>query len=1030
MRSVTNLSLRWLRSAAVLCGVFFLSHTAALGAASAHELRDYYHTVWSSESGLGSIFDIGQAQSGYLWLTTSKGVYRFDGVRFQSVGEATNGAVKDGDVDSAFASSFGGVWFVTRSQGMLFWKDYKVTVSPDRRCTPGRRPDGIAEDADGSLWFASSAGLFHLREGVCEREPPGFGYPGGFPSAILMDHAGTLWVKMPTGELLYLRHGSQKFQRNEPGYGSVPGFAYLHDAPDGSVWISDGRGLRKVAESASPGSSSLAALSTENAGRFGNFAFDLHGALWAATDQGVERFNDVSSVPIGADVSSSSGESFTTQQGFSSDAIWKLLVDREGNIWVVTNSGLDRLRRNVFSTVRLPASQNFQIGIAAGEQESVWVGSRSLPLTHISSDGSFRSFRETVQSLMLQRDEHGEIWSSGKGRASLWKTEGNGLVAVPYPNDTSETGVALAVDKNDDLWFSTSGPNILHRTGIVWKNENAAIGRKPGVMGTMAADDDGNVWFAFSNRLVEWDGKELKRFSFPDGPLNISVATLAIRDGRVWMGGAGGLLLFKEGEFHRVQWQDGNLPGRVSGIVETPEGDLWVNGFSGVVHVLAGELRRLIADSNYAIAAERFDALDGLPGLAGERYPEPSLVRSPEGRLWFSTTRGVAWIDPADLERNRNRIPPPVAIDAAIADGRDYMSQPPVRFPAHTENLEFDYTALSLSLPERVRFRYMLEGIDKDWQSASTRRQAFYTNLSPGRYRFRVIACNNDGVWNEEGASLDFAIAPAFYQTWWFRSLCALALAGLLWLLVQMRVNRVASQLQTRLAERSDERERIARELHDTLLQSLFGVMLQFHAIADRLSSENPARHVLAETLTRADTVMQEGRERVRNLRTRQSDSGVLIDALSTTGYELQSLRPVKFQVQVKGRSRPLKAGIQEEILLIGREALTNAFVHSQAQMIGVDVNFRFRHLVLQVQDDGVGIDESVRLAWGREGHWGLRGMRERADKIGARLEIRCIPTGGTQVTLTVSGRIAYASEHGILHRLWLALRHGRKEQR
>jgi signal transduction histidine kinase len=285
-------------------------------------------------------------------------------------------------------------------------------------------------------------------------------------------------------------------------------------------------------------------------------------------------------------------------------------------------------------------------------------------------------------------------------------------------------------------------------------------------------------------------------------------------------------------------------------------------------------------------------------------------------------------------------------------------------------------------------------------------------------------------VWNEEGTYLDLVIEPAFYQTWWFRGLCALALAGLLWLLVQVRINRVTSQLQARLAERSDERERIARELHDTLLQSLFGVMLQFHAIADRLSSQNPARQVLAETLTRADKVMQEGRERVRNLRTRQSNSGALIDALSTTGYELQALRPAKFQLQVKGRSRPLKADIQEEILLIGREALTNAFVHSQAQTIGVEVNFRFRHLVLEVQDDGVGIDDSIRRAWGREGHWGLRGMRERANKIGARLEIRRVATGGTQVDLTVPGRIAYAGEHGVIHRLWFALRHGRGQRR
>jgi len=995
--------------------------------ASARELQDFYHTVWASESGLGSIFDIGQAQDGYLWLTTSKGVYRFDGVHFQSVSEATNGAVLDGDVDSAFVSSFGGVWFVTRSQGMLLWKDYRVFVFPDRRCTPGRKPDGIAEDRDGSLWFASSAGLFHLREGVCESIAPESGYPGGFPSAILMDWAGTLWAKLPSGELLYLRRDDQRFRRSDAGDAPVLGFAYLHDAPDGSVWLSDNYGLRKVAEgsAAKPGAPQRQ-NSARPGNRFGNFTFDAQGALWAATSDGIERFDAVTGMPVGVTLPVAAGANFTTKQGFSSDVVSKLIVDREGNLWAVTNSGLDRFRRNAFSTVRLPETQDFQVGIAAGRQGSLWVGSRSLPLTRIEADGSFHPFPDTVQALTLRRDLRGEIWSSGRGKAGLWRTEGAGIVPVPYPNDKAETGASIAVDKNGDLWISTFGPNVFHRTGTTWKNEDAALGRKPGVIGAMAPDDDGNVWFAFSNKVVEWDGREFKRFSFPDGPLNISVATLAIRDGHVWMGGAGGILLLKDGQFHHVQWQDGNLPGRVSGMVETPEGDLWVNSFSGVVHVPPTELRLLLADPGYAVAAERFDALDGLPGLAGERYPEPSLVRSPEGRLWFSTTKGVAWIDPVELEKSRNRIPPSVAIDAVIAGERNYMGPAPLRLPAHTESLQFDYAALSLTLPERVRFRYMLEGVDKDWQSASSRRQAFYTNLSPGRYRFRVTACNNDGVWNEQGTSLDFVIAPAFYQTWIFRSLCALAVAGLLWVFVQMRIQRVTSQLQARLAERSDERERIARELHDTLLQSLFGVMLQFHAIADRLSAENPARQVLSETLTRADSVMQEGRERVRNLRTRRSDSGTLIDSLSTTGYELQALRPAKFQLQVKGRPRPLKADIQEEILLIGREALTNAFVHSQAQSIGVGVIFRFRHFILMVQDNGRGIDETILKAWGREGHWGLRGMRERAKQFGARLEIRRVATGGTQVYLTVPGRIVYPSEYGPIRRLWLALRNRR----
>jgi signal transduction histidine kinase len=364
-----------------------------------------------------------------------------------------------------------------------------------------------------------------------------------------------------------------------------------------------------------------------------------------------------------------------------------------------------------------------------------------------------------------------------------------------------------------------------------------------------------------------------------------------------------------------------------------------------------------------------------------------------------------------------------VAIEAIVAEGKNFIGPTPPTLPAHTGSVEFDYTALSLSLPERMAFRYRLDGVDKDWQTASVRRQAFYTNLSPGDYRFHVTASNNDGVWNEQGTFVDFTIAPAFYQMWQFRLMLALLLAGLLWAAVQLRISAVTAQMQARLAARSDERERIARELHDTLLQSLYGVMLQFHAIADRLSQRDPTRQVLSDTLKRADSVMQEGRERVRNLRTTTADGASLIESLSATGYQLQALRPVRFQLQARGRVRPLKPDVQEEVLLIGREALTNAFVHSQAQEISVEVVFRGGYLALQVEDNGLGIEEQVLRAWGREGHWGLRGMRERAAKFRGRLEINRVPTGGTRVYLRLPGRIAYSGRGGRLRMAWSTLR-------
>jgi len=302
------------------------------------------------------------------------------------------------------------------------------------------------------------------------------------------------------------------------------------------------------------------------------------------------------------------------------------------------------------------------------------------------------------------------------------------------------------------------------------------------------------VWFAFSNKLVEWDGSTYHRFSFPEGTLNISVAVVSVRGDHIWLGGLGGVVLFSHGRFNLMHWKDESNPGRVSGLVETEAGELWLNGTSGVIRVPADELKRWLNDSEYGVSADRFDLRDGLPGLAEERWPEPSLVESSSGVLLFATTKGIAWIDAAKFGGTRNRIPPPVFVNNVVDKGKIYSgTNGPLALGAK-RNLEFNYTALSLAIPGRVLFRYKLDPIDADWQIAGTRRQAFYTNLSPGKYRFHVIACNNDGVWNEEGAHLDFVIAPAWYQTIWFQGLCVLAFFALIWGIYQIRVHELLEQ--------------------------------------------------------------------------------------------------------------------------------------------------------------------------------------------------------------------------------------------
>jgi PAS domain S-box-containing protein len=770
----------------------FFALACSRAAAYDQVLQGYHHTAWTNENGFSAVWTIQQAPDGFLWLTTPTGVFRFDGQRFESTDEVTNRQVHNADIVTVFPSPSGGVWLTTRSHGLLLWKDNRVTNYPDRRCTPAQGLNGVVEDRDGSLWIASSAGLFRLKNGNCEQIHNDPAFPGGFPLAILMDREGTLWVKWPTGALYFLKIGEHKFNRCSSVEGAGGEYAFLNQAPDGSIWLSDAGGLRRVTAYPDPTTPLPAAEKTHKPHfNFENFAFTPNGALWAASGKGVYRFNSVEQYKLDEPLSTSDAEAFTVNQGLSASVASALLIDREGTVWIGTTSGLDQLRRNVFSTLAMPKTTDHQFAIAAGDDGSVWAGNREQPLTHISKDGHAQVFARTNQSIAIRRTSDGSIWSSSSGDVRLWQTTGGDPSPVASPPGDIRSAADIAVDRNHELWITTLTPDSYHRVGTSWTKVTEDLGRKPGVIGAMAGDSDGNVWFAFSNKLVEWDGSTYHRFSFPEGTLNISVAVVSARGDHIWLGGLGGVVLFSHGHFQLMRWKDEGNPGRISGLVETEVGELWLNGTSGVIRVPADELKRWLNDSEYGVSADRFGLQDGLPGLAEERWPEPSLVESSSGILWLSTTKGIVWIDPSKLGGTRNRIPPPVFVNNVVYKGKRYSgTNGPLALPPKG-NLEFNYTALSLAIPERVLFRYKLEGIDTDWQNAGTRRQAFYTNLPPGKYRFHVIACNNDGVWNEEGARLDFVIAPAWYQTIWFRLLYVTAFLAFLWGLYQLRVQRL-----------------------------------------------------------------------------------------------------------------------------------------------------------------------------------------------------------------------------------------------
>jgi signal transduction histidine kinase len=433
-----------------------------------------------------------------------------------------------------------------------------------------------------------------------------------------------------------------------------------------------------------------------------------------------------------------------------------------------------------------------------------------------------------------------------------------------------------------------------------------------------------------------------------------------------------------------------------------------------VYRIPAGEVSSARADSSHPVGFELFNQQDGLAGPALQIRPGPTMQLGEDGRLWVARLNGISWIDPGHVRRNQ--VAPVVSIQSLHAAETAYSLTAGLVLPKLTRNLYFDYTAPSLTQPRRVHFRYQLEGFDAGWQDAGTRRQAFYTNLSPGDYRFRVQAVNEDGVWSARDATFDFRIAPAFYQTWWFRVLCGCLALAALWLLYLLRLR----QLAVRDRIRGAERERIARDLHDTLLQGIQGLQLRLQTWAADKTLEPRRRDEMDQVAMRTREMLIDGRDRIIALRRSGAPRIALVAALCAIGEDYASMYPVRFALREDGEPCVLRPEIAAEALDIMREALRNAFVHAAAGSVELAAAWQPGGVCLCVSDDGCGIDEAVLRTGGRAGHWGLPGMRERAARIGAQLDLRRRECGGTDLLLRLPARGASAYFHV---RLWRRLR-------
>jgi signal transduction histidine kinase len=518
------------------------------------------------------------------------------------------------------------------------------------------------------------------------------------------------------------------------------------------------------------------------------------------------------------------------------------------------------------------------------------------------------------------------------------------------------------------------------------------------------------VWAGFADGQIGLNNRaRLQTYSVQGGGNLGGVLTLYESGAHIWAGGSNGLAVLDASGFHRLRAVEGAALRGISGIVKSLNQDVWLNAASGIVRLPAGEVQRALGDFNYKMQAEIFDFRDGIAGSPAQLRPTPTAVADSTGRLWFATAGHVVSVDPAAVARQRAL--PHIVIESIVSDGVRQAVPGSGAVEIRARNLQIDYVGISLASPQRVTYRYKLDGEDTEWQEAGARRQAFYTSLAPGRYRFHVAAAIGDGRWTELELPGDVVVPPAFYQTTWFMVASAIALITVLGIGHEFRVQQITQQVRDRLKQRAAERAQISRDLHDTLLQGIHGLMLRFHFVAQQIPEGAPERRVMEEALTTADKVIEEGRDRVRSLRAEALSKEDLANRLAQVGTALNWDHSVQFSVATEGSSPALHPIVEDELFMIGREAVTNSFRHAGASRIDVEINSDGDAIRLRCVDNGQGIGAEILSTPEANNHFGHLGMRERAEKIGATLKCRSAPGQGTEITVTVPGRLGGRSD-------------------
>jgi ligand-binding sensor domain-containing protein len=991
---------------ALMCVVIPIATSVGRAQQSGPPLAALEHTTWTIRDGApAGVRALAQSADGALWIGATTGLYRFDGIQFEPFEAPAGQTLPSLSVSALLAPTDGTLWIGYVWGGVSLLARGRLTHFGERGGLPEGSVTAFARDSAGDIWAATTTGLARLRGDHWQRIGPESGYPGGNTSRLMVDRRGTLWAPTTDG-VFALARGTSRFERRAPSLDPAGnGGGTLREAPDGSIWAaSTTLGLTSLSDAAGLTSPQATA---QRLRKVRGLLVDRHANAWLLDSAGVARVSLAAGPPDPARRLTPESVPVARTRVASGSETYALLEDREGDVWVGTNGGLDRFRETKLTPV-IFAGPIVKPALAAADGGSVWVASSANPLVLVD-DGVTPIPRAPAEITCTYRDLRGGVWLGGPG--GIWYASpgatalGDGFTRVVPPGETGTGDVrAIARSSTGDLWVSVRGERgsgVFRRRGGAWSSVVGPSRSAEEIALTIVADSEGRTWLGYPrNRLVLAAGDSTHTYSDADGLHVGAITALFVRGGRVWVGGELGVMVL-EGDRFRAVTATEMLRG-ITGIVETADGDLWINGAGGVTHVTAAELRRALESPGYRARAERFDHHDGLNGPPVQVRPFPTAIQGTDGRLWFATESGVAWLDPKNIRRNT--LPPPVQIRAVSAAGRSYDADSRVGLPRGIADIRIAFAAASLAMPDRVRFRYRLVGLDSAWVEAGSRREAYYTNLRPGSYRFQVTAANEDGLWNEAGASVGFAIRAAFIQTKAFLFLLAGVAATATWLLAQWRQRRIVRALRTELEATLAEETRVARERHDKLVSDMSGVATQLSAGARRATTTGASAAVvdlLSMLSAQVQRSLVEAKRSMTSVRTSPEKLPPLHEQLADAAQRTFAETSIAAHVEPMGSPRQYPPTVETEIVGIATEAMSNARQHTGCQKVTVTCSYAPRELRVRIHDDGRGFDPSQGTPLGQ---WGLFAMRQRAATIGAQVSVTSAPAAGTEVVLVVPG--------------------------